>query len=123
MRNRTKRLKDVLPKLGQIMAKDFREFSDEWEEVLKTYGEVFERLNEVLRWKAEDIEEAAVEIIERYIQKREQGFKGNEWFPAYGWLAYELGEMFYEIMEHLRMEVYDPDRDEDEEDFSLEPLL
>jgi hypothetical protein len=38
--------------------------------VLRTYGEVFERLNEVLRWKVEDIEEAAVEIIERYIEER-----------------------------------------------------
>jgi hypothetical protein len=36
-----KRLQDVLPKLGQIMAKDFRDFSNEWEEVLKVYTEVF----------------------------------------------------------------------------------
>jgi len=28
MRNKNKRLKDVLPKLGQIMARDFREFDD-----------------------------------------------------------------------------------------------
>jgi hypothetical protein len=123
MRNRTKRLKDVLPKLGQIMAKDFREFSDEWEDVFKTYAEVFKWLNEVLRWKDESIEATAVEIIENYIRARRRRKIGNEWFPAYGWLAYELGEMFYEIMEHLRMEVYDPNRDEDEEDFSLEPLL
>ncbi len=34
MRNISKKLKDVLPKLGQIMAKDFRDFRDEWEEVL-----------------------------------------------------------------------------------------
>jgi len=103
-----KRLQDVLPKLGRVMVKDFSDFHDEWEDVLRTYGEVFERLNEVLRWKVEDIEEAAVEIIERYIEEREQGFKGNEWFPAYGWLAYELGEIFYELMEELRMNVYDP---------------
>jgi hypothetical protein len=53
-----------------------------------------------LRWKAEDIEETAVE---RYIEERGRGFKGNEWFPAYGWLAYQLGEMFYELMEELRI--------------------
>jgi len=122
MRNRSKKLKDVLPKLAQIMTKDFSDFSNEWEDVLRVYAEVFERLNEVLRWKAEDIEKAAVEIIERYIEERERGFKGNEWFPAYGWLAYELGEMFYEIMEHLRMEVYDPDRDEEDEDCPIEPI-
>ncbi len=112
---RSRKLKDVLPKLAQIMAKDFRDFSDEWEDVLRAYAEVFERLNEVLRWKDEDIEKTAVEIIEDYIRRRRRKFKGNEWFPAYGWLAYELGEMFYEIMEHLRMEVYDPEREEEED--------
>jgi|YNPMSStandDraft_1061717.scaffolds.fasta_scaffold45973_2 hypothetical protein len=123
MRNGSKRLKDVLPKLAQIMAKDFRDFSDKWEEVLKTYAEVFKWLNEVLRWKDESIETTAVEIIENYIKARKKGTIGNEWFPAYGWLAYELGEMFYELMEELRANVYDPERDEDKEDFSLEPLL
>jgi hypothetical protein len=49
---KSKSLKDVLPKLAQIMAKDFRDFSDEWESVLKVYTEVFERLNEVLWWKS-----------------------------------------------------------------------
>ena len=122
MRNRNKTLKDVLPELGRVMAKDFRDFGDEWEEVLKTYTEVFKWLNEVLRWKDEDIENTAVEIIEDYIKARRKGTIRNEWFPAYGWLAYKLGEMFYEIMEHLRMEVYDPDREE-EEDCPIEPLL
>jgi hypothetical protein len=119
---KSKRLKDVLPKLGQVMAKDFRDFSDEWEEVLKTYAEVFKWLNEVLRWKSEDIEATAVEIIEEYIKKRKRGFRGNDWFPAHTWLAYDLGEMFYEIMEDLRMSVYDPDRDEEEGRCEAEPL-
>jgi hypothetical protein len=122
MKTKDKRLKDVLPKLGQMMAKDFKDFSDSWEDVLKTYAEVFRWLNEVLLWKSEDIEEAAVEIIEEYIRKRERGFRGNDWFPAYTWLAYELGEMFYEIMEDLRMSVYDPDRDEEEGECRAEPL-
>jgi len=34
-------------------------------------------------------------------------------FPAYGWLAYELGGMFYKLMEELRENVYDPERNED----------
>ncbi len=119
---RSKKLKDVLPKLAQIMAKDFRDFSDEWEDVLRAYAEVFERLNEVLRWKDEDIENTAVEIIENYIKARRKGTIGNEWFPAHTWLAFKLGEMSYEIMEHLRMEVYDPERDE-EEDCPIDPLL
>jgi hypothetical protein len=36
--------------------------------VLKVYAEVFERLNEVLCWKAEDIEKAAVEIMRKRVQ-------------------------------------------------------
>jgi len=117
----SKRLRDVLPKLAQMMAKDFSDFSDEWEQVLRAYAEVFERLNEVLSWKAEDIEKAAVEIIEKYIEERERGVKGNEQFPVYEWLAYGLGELFYKLMEELRMNVYDPERDE--EDGQIEPLL
>jgi hypothetical protein len=108
-----KRLKDVLPKLAQIMAKDFSDFSDEWEEVLKTYAEVFRWLNEFLWWKDESVEKAAVEIIENYIRARRRGTIGNELFPAYGWLAYELGGMFYKLMEELRENVYDPERNED----------
>jgi hypothetical protein len=116
-----KKLQDVLPKLGKIMAKDFSDFSNEWEDVLRTYGEVFKWLNEVLRWKDESIEKAAVQIIENYIKARKKGTIGNEWFPAYCWLAYELGEMFYELMEEIRMNVYDPRRDEEE--CPMEPLL
>ena len=41
-----KRLQDVLPKLAQMMAKDFSDFSDEWEDVLRAYAEVFKWLNE-----------------------------------------------------------------------------
>ncbi len=97
-----KRLQDVLPKLAQIMAKDFRDFSDEWEDVLKAYTEVFKWLNEVLRWKDKDLENTAVEIIEDYIKARKKGTIGNEWFPAYGWLAFELGEMFMTQKEKKR---------------------
>jgi hypothetical protein len=94
------------------MVKDFSDFSDELEDVLRAYAEVFQHLNAVLQWKAEDIEKTAVQIIEKYIDEREKGFRGNEWFPAYGWLAYELGEMFYDLMEELRENVYDPEEDD-----------
>jgi hypothetical protein len=118
---RSKKLRDVLPELGRMMAKDFSDFSDEWEDVVRAYAEVFKWLNEVLWWNAEDIEAAAVEIIEEYIEKRKNGMIGNALFPTYDWLAYELGEMFYELIEELRMNVYDPE--EDEEDYPTEPLL
>ncbi len=114
---RSKKLKDVLPKLAQVMAKDFRDFSNEWEEVLKTYADILGWLDMVSGRRAEELEKGAVEIIERYIEKRERGFKGNYFVPAYICLAYELGEMQYkildEIMEEWERDIYDSDRDEE----------
>ncbi len=101
---RSKRLKDVLPKLGQIMAKDFRDFSDEWEEVLKTYAEILEWLSSS-RLKSEDIEKAVVEVIERHIEKRKIGPQWNDFFPSYKCLAYELGEIPFELFEKFMEEV------------------
>jgi BMFP domain-containing protein YqiC len=46
MRDKNKRLKDVLPKLCQIMAKDFSDFRDDWEDVLKAYIERYISLTE-----------------------------------------------------------------------------
>ena len=54
---RDKKLKDVLPKLAQIMAKDFRDFSDEWKEVLKTYADILRWLNDVLERRGSEIAE------------------------------------------------------------------
>ena len=62
-----KKLQDVLPKLGQIMAKDFREFGDKWEDVLKTYTDVFKWLNEVLWWKDESIEARSPKVYKTAI--------------------------------------------------------
>jgi hypothetical protein len=108
MRTRSKRLKDVLPKLGQVMVKDFKDFSDSWEDVLRIYAEVFRWLNEVLLWNSEDIEKTAVEIIEEYIRRRERGFMGNQLFPAYTWLACELGDIPHKMFDKLLEEL---DRD------------
>jgi len=99
-----KRLQDVLPKLAQIMAKDFSDFSDEWEDVLKTYADILRWLNAISRRGAEEIEKGAVEIIERYIEKRERGFEGNYFVPAYICLAYELGEMQEKILDKIMEE-------------------
>jgi len=109
-----KRLQDVLPKLAQIMAKDFRDFSDEWEEVLKTYAEILKWLSSP-RLRSEDIEKAVVEVIERYIKKREIGTQWNVFFPAYKCLAFELGEipfkMFEKMFDELEKEIYGSDED------------
>jgi hypothetical protein len=103
-----KKLQDVLPKLCQIMAKDFTDFRDDWENVVEAYAEVFQYLNEVSQWKSWDLEDLAVQIIERYIEKREKGFRGDECFPAYDWLAHE----FYELIWELGENVYDPEEDD-----------
>jgi len=104
MRNRNKKLKDVLPKLAQMMAKDFSDFSDEWEEVLKTYAEILEWLSSPYL-KSENTEKVVAEVIERYIEKRKYGVKWNVFFPAYKCLAFELGEIPSELFERMFDEV------------------
>jgi hypothetical protein len=104
MRNGNKTLKDVLPKLAQIMAKDFSDFSDEWKEVLKTYAEILEWLSSPYL-KSENIENAVAEVIERYIEKREIWTQWNEFFPAYKCLAFELGEIPFEMFKRMFDEV------------------
>jgi len=56
------KLKDVLPELGRVMAKDFSDFGDEWEKVLRAYAGILEWLSSS-RLKSENIEKAVV--IER----------------------------------------------------------
>jgi len=102
---RREKLKEVLPELAQMMAKDFSDFSDEWEDVLKTYADILGWLNEVLRWKSENMEAAAVEVIERYIEKRKIGKQWNTFFPAYKCLAFELGEIKVKLFERMFDEV------------------
>jgi predicted CopG family antitoxin len=116
----SKRLKDVLPELAQIMAKDFSDFSDEWEEVLKTYAEILEWLSSS-RLKSEDIEKAVAEVIERYIEKRRYGLQWNEFFPAYKCLAFELGEiplkLFDKMLEEAEREICKLMEEWDREDY------
>jgi hypothetical protein len=105
-----KRLKDVLPELAQIMAKDFRDFSGKWEDVLKTYADILGWLNDVLERRGSEIaEKIAVEIIEEYIQKRSIGTQWNALFPAYKCLAYELGKipekMFDKLLEEVERDI------------------
>jgi hypothetical protein len=121
-----KKLRNVLPKLVWIMAKDFIDFRSEWKDVLRAHTEVVKWLKEVRRWNSEYIEEGAVQIIEEYIKNRREGAIGNKLFPAYTWLASELGQMFYEIayaiMEEIEGKIYNPDRDEDEEGHPIDLL-
>ncbi len=100
---RSKRLKDVLPKLAQIMAKDFRDFSDEWEDVLRTYADIFIWLNKFLGRRGP--EDMVAEAIERYIERRKHGVQWNAFFPAYKCLAYELGEIPFKMFDKMLEEV------------------
>lgn len=112
-----KRLQDALPKLAQMMAKDFSDFSDEWEGVLKTYAEILG----ILQRMSGDMETAAVEIIERYIEKRRFGAQWNAFSPAYKCLAFELGEiphkMFERMFEELDREICELMEEWDREDY------
>jgi hypothetical protein len=115
---RNKKLKDVLPELAQIMAKDLRDFNEEWEDVLQTYTKIFGWIPKILLWRSEDMEKSAVEIIEKYIKMRSLGFPENDLVPAYIWLACELGDIprktFDKLMDELEMEIYGFDEGEDD---------
>jgi hypothetical protein len=110
---RDKKLKDILPELAQVMAKDFIDFSDEWKEVLKTYAEILSWLNHVLERDSPSggLEAIAVQIIEDHIQKRSIGPQWNHFFPSYKCLAYELGNILLIAFEKA-MEEWERDFDE-----------
>jgi oligoribonuclease (3'-5' exoribonuclease) len=55
--------------------------------------------------KAEEAEAEAVEIIERYIRKREAGIRGNRLVPAYKCLLCELDEIPYKLFDRMTEEL------------------
>jgi hypothetical protein len=114
-----KRLQDVLPKLAQIMAKDFSDFSDDWEDVLKTYADIFRWLNDFLERRGP--EDMVIEVIEKHIERRSVGPQWNDFFPSYKCLAYELGEiklkMFDKMLEEVEREICKLMEEWDREDY------
>jgi len=96
-----RKLKDVLPEFGQIITKDFSHFRCDWLDTFNAYVDIFDHLRKILSWGNDDLEEAAVEVIEEFVKNRSR--PPEEWVSP-DWLAYELGRILYELMESLKRE-------------------
>jgi hypothetical protein len=104
------KLRDVLPEFGQMIAKDFNHFRDDWLETFNAYVDIFERLRKILSWNVDDVEKSAVEVIEEFIKNRSR--PTEEWVSP-DWLAYELGRILYELMEGVEMGTCTPEKKEE----------
>jgi hypothetical protein len=84
-----KRLKDILPELGQIIAHDFSRFQITWLDILVGYAKVFDKLLDILMMPTK-AEAEAVKAIEEYIASRQREY--GQW-KSPDWLAYMLGQI------------------------------
>jgi hypothetical protein len=84
-----KRLKDILPELGQIIAHDFSRFQITWLDILVGYAKVFDKLLDILMMPTK-AETEAVKAIEEYIASRQKPY--GQW-KSPDWLAYKLSEI------------------------------
>jgi hypothetical protein len=82
-----RKLNDILPELGQVVAHDLNRFRVAWLDVLVGYAKVFDRLLDVLS-SPYPAEEEAVKVIEEFIASRQKPY--GEWKDA-DWLEYKLG--------------------------------
>jgi len=81
-----KKLNELLPELGEILAHDFERFEITRLDFLVGYAKVFDKLLDVLMTPAE---EEAVKLIEEFIASRQKPY--GEW-KSPDWLAYMLEE-------------------------------
>jgi hypothetical protein len=86
---KSEELKDVMPKLGQIIANDFNRFENTWLDILVGYAKVFNSLLDIFMLPSETQEEA-VKVIEDYIASRQKPY--GQW-KSPDWLAYELSQI------------------------------
>jgi hypothetical protein len=84
-----KKLHDLLPELGQILAHDFERFEITRMGILMDYARVFDKLLDVLALPY-PAEESAVKVIEEFLASRQKPC--GEW-KSPDWLAYMLGQV------------------------------
>jgi hypothetical protein len=87
-----KKLNDLLPELGKILAHDFERFEITRMGILMDYAKVFDRLLDVLASPC-PAEESAVKVIEEFITSRQKPY--GEW-KSPDWLAYSLKQIVEE---------------------------
>jgi len=83
-----KKLNELLPELGKILAHDFERFEITWLDFLVGYAKVFDKLLDVLM-APYPAEEEAAKVIEEFIASRQKPY--GEW-KSPDWLAYMLEE-------------------------------
>jgi hypothetical protein len=93
-----KKLNDILPELGKILAHDFERFEITRMDFLVGYAKVFDKLLDVLM-APYPAEESAVKVIEEFIASRQKPY--GEW-KSPDWLAYSLKQVVEEAKRRLR---------------------
>jgi hypothetical protein len=84
-----KKLSDLLPELGKVLAHDFERFEITRMGILIDYAKVFDRLLDVLA-SPYPAEEEAAKVIEEFITSRQKPY--GEW-KSPDWLAYSLKQV------------------------------
>jgi len=84
-----KKLNDLLPELGRILAHDLERFEITRTGILIDYARVFDKLLDVLM-APYPAEEKAVKVIEEFIASRQKPY--GEWRSP-DWLAYSLKQI------------------------------
>jgi hypothetical protein len=87
-----KKLSDLLPELGKILAHDLERFEITRMDFLVGYAKVFDKLLDVLE-SPYPAEEEAVKVIEEFLASRQKPY--GEW-KSPDWLAYMLGQVVEE---------------------------
>jgi len=84
-----KKLNDLLPELGRILAHDLERFEITRTGILIDYARVFDRLLDVLA-SPYPAEEEAAKVIEEFITSRQKPY--GEW-KSPDWLVYSLKQV------------------------------
>jgi hypothetical protein len=87
-----KKLSDLLPELGKVLAHDFERFEITRMGILVDYAKVFDRLLDVLA-SPYPAEEEAAKVIEEFITSRQKPY--GQW-KSPDWLAYSLKQVVEE---------------------------
>jgi hypothetical protein len=87
-----KKLNDLLPELGRILAHDLERFEITRTGILMDYARVFDKLLDVLA-APYPAEEKAVKVIEEFLTSRQKPC--GEW-KSPDWLAYSLKQIIEE---------------------------
>jgi hypothetical protein len=104
-----KKLKDLLPELGQVVGYDFENFRTCWRDNLVNYARVFDKLLDILMMPSET-EDEAVKVIEDYLASRQREY--GHWYDA-SWLAFMLGQVIERAKKRQRRKRHKPLADDE----------